>query len=467
MTATLDPHIFRAYDIRGKAGTQLTEDICEQIGCVFGCIVRERYSIDRPRIVVGRDARLHSAAFDAAVTRGLTSAGCQVLSMGPTPSPVNYFTIVSLKLDGGVQITASHNPGTDNGLKLQVREAEAFSGEDLQKLRERIEKASSLKLKASSQKRGSAENIDAVEPYVGHYAKLFEGLGWGLKIVTDCGNGITGPVNNAILRKIGCKVTELYGDPDGTFPNHLADPSKWDTLKELQETVRGTKSDGGLAFDGDGDRIGLVDERGTIHTADEILLLLSKRYLRMFPGKPIIFTTSMSSTLETEIKKWGGKPVMCAVGHSVVEHTMRQEGAPLGGEQSGHFFLQDVAFGYDDALAVALVLVAILHDEGKPFSKLFQEFPKVFHAPELRPHCPDGEKTRIVRSITEHFAKIYPVNTMDGARIDFGDGAWANIRQSNTAPKLSVCIEARSPEKLKAAEDEVLRHLGTYPEVEL
>jgi phosphomannomutase/phosphoglucomutase len=175
----------------------------------------------------------------------------------------------------------------------------------------------------------------------------------------------------------------------------------------------------------------------------------------------------MSSTLETEIKKWGGKPVMCAVGHSVVEHTMRSEGAPLGGEQSGHFFLQDIAHGYDDALAVALVLIAIRHDEGKPFSILFHEFLKVFHAPELRPHCPDGEKTRIVRSITEYFARIYPVNTMDGARIDFGDGAWANIRQSNTAPKLSVCIEARSPEKLKAVEGEVLRHLRTYPEVEL
>ncbi len=466
MPSPIDPHIFRAYDIRGKAGSQITEAACEQIGAAFGMIVRERYKIDQPKIVVGRDARTHSAAFDQAVTKGLMAAGCHVLSMGPTPSPINYFTIVRQKLDGGIQITASHNPGEDNGLKLQVRDAEAFSGNDLQMLRKRIEEGQGQG-QGRGQDQGSVEVINAVDPYFDHYSKLFDGMGRGLSIVTDCGNGITGPVNNAILTKIGCKITKLYSEPDGTFPNHLADPSKWDTLKELQETILKTKADGGLAFDGDGDRVGLVDELGTIHTADEMLLLLAKRYLKQFPGKPVVFTTSMSSTLETEIMKWGGKPVMCAVGHSVVEHTMREQGAPLGGEQSGHFFLGDVAHGYDDALAVALVLIAIRHDEGKPFSELFHEFPKVFHAPELRPHCADGEKTRIIQSITEHFSKLYPVNTMDGARIDFGDGAWVNIRQSNTAPKLSICMEARSEEKLKEVEGVVLAQLRTYREVEL
>jgi phosphomannomutase/phosphoglucomutase len=484
MLSPIDPHIFRAYDIRGKAGSQITEDACEQIGFAFGMIVRERYKIDHPRIVVGRDARTHSAGFDAAVTKGLLAAGCHVLSMGPTPSPINYFTIVTQKLDGGIQITASHNPGSDNGLKLQVRDAEAFSGDDLQKLRVRIEsgtKRIATPLRQGYEGQASEQRtedeltahssqltaINAVDPYFDHYSQLFDGMGRGLSIVTDCGNGITGPVNNAIIRKIGCKITDLFSEPDGTFPNHPADPSKWDTLKELQETIIRTKADGGLAFDGDGDRVGLVDELGNIHTADEMLLLLAKRYLTKFPGSPVVFTTSMSSTLETEITKWGGKPVMCAVGHSVVEHTMRHEGAPLGGEQSGHFFLKDVAYGYDDALAVALVLIAIRHEEGKPFSELFKEFPTVFHAPELRPHCADGEKTRIIQSITEHFSKVYPVNTMDGARIDFGDGAWANIRQSNTAPKLSVCLEARSEKKLADITEIVLRELRTYEEIEL
>ncbi|MDD5055561.1 MAG: phosphomannomutase/phosphoglucomutase [Candidatus Peribacteraceae bacterium] len=490
----IDPHIFRAYDIRGKAGSQITEDACEQIGYAFGVIVKERYKVDHPKIVVGRDARTHSAGFDQAVTIGLLAAGCHVLSIGPTPSPVNYFTIVTQKLDGGIQITASHNPGTDNGLKLQVRDAEAFSGDDLQELRVRIERGTkrtansdptSPRLRGASQRTedeltadrplvarfasgdSSLTAINAVDPYFDHYSTLFDGMGRGLSIVTDCGNGIAGPVNNAILRKIGCRITDLYSEPDGTFPNHLADPSKWDTLKELQEGIIKTKADGGLAFDGDGDRVGLVDELGKIHTADEMLLLLAKRYLQKFPDSPVVFTTSMSSTLVTEIAKWGGKPVMCAVGHSVVEHTMRHEGAPLGGEQSGHFFLKDVAYGYDDALAVALVLIAIRHDEGKPFSELFKEFPTVFHAPELRPHCADGEKTRIIESITKHFSTLYPVNTMDGARIDFGDGAWANIRQSNTAPKLSVCLEARSEKKLEDITEIVLRELRTYKEIEL
>jgi phosphomannomutase/phosphoglucomutase len=462
MPTPIDPHIFRAYDIRGKAGPQITEDACRKIGFAFGETVKEKYGIEHPCIVVGRDARTHSASFDAAVTEGLLAAGCRVLSMGPTPSPVNYFTIVRLKLDGGIQITASHNPGTDNGLKLQTRDAEAFSGDDLQMLRKRIE--TDGERMAS---RGSTETIDAVGPYIDHYATLFAGAGRGLSIVTDCGNGIAGPVYNETLRRIGCTVTALYEEPDGTFPNHLADPSKWDTLKELQAEIRKTKAFCGLAFDGDGDRVGLVDEQATIRTADEMLLLLAQDYLVRFPGKAVIFTTSMSSTLDTEIRKWGGKPVMCAVGHSVVEHAMREHGAPLGGEQSGHFFLEDVAHGYDDALAVALQLIKIMHAGKKPPSSLFEDFPKVFHAPELRPHCPDNKKRQIVESITKHFSVRYPVNTTDGARIDFGDGAWANVRFSNTAPKLSVCIEARSADKLRSVEGEVLAQMRTYPEVEL
>ncbi len=462
MSSPIDPHIFRAYDIRGKAGTQITQDACRQIGFTFGFILKEKYKIDHPRVVVGRDARTHSASFDAAVTEGLVAAGCHVLSMGPTPSPINYFTIVRLSLDGGVQITASHNPGSDNGMKLQVRDAEAFSGDDLQVLRRRIEKGG-----GRTTSRGSTEAIDAVGPYIDHYATLFAGAGTGLSIVTDCGNGIAGPVYNETLKRIGCTVTALYEEPDGTFPHHLADPSKWDTLKELQGEIRTKNAFCGLALDGDGDRVGLVDERGDIRTADEMLLLLAQDYLVRFPGKAVIFTTSMSSTLETEIRRWGGKPVMCAVGHSVVEHAMREHDAPLGGEQSGHFFLEDVAHGYDDALAVALQLIKILHAGKKSPSSLFADFPKVFHAPELRPHCPDGDKTRIVQSLTAHFVKKYSVDVTDGARIDFGEGAWANIRQSNTSPKLSVCIEARSAAKLSSVEEEVLAQMRTYPEIEL
>ena len=223
----------------------------------------------------------------------------------------------------------------------------------------------------------------------------------------------------------------------------------------------------GFAFDGDGDRIGVVDEKGEIRTADEILLLLAEDHLSRHRGKPIVFTVSNSSILETEIAQWNGIPIMCTVGHSFVEHAMREHGALLGGEQSGHFFFGEEYFGFDDALMAALRTLSIVQKRGKPCSALFKEFPKVYQTPEYRPTCPDEDKARIVEEIKQHFLnKKYPINTLDGARIDFGDSAWAGIRKSNTAPKLSVCMEARSPKKLKEVEKEVMGILKKYPEIQ-
>lgn len=457
----IDPHIFRAYDIRGKAGSQLTEEACTLIGKAFGSIVRETYGIDHPKIAIGRDMRPSSPALERALIDGVVSTGCHVLTIGETPSPLNYFTICRLKLDGGLQITASHNPSEDNGIKLQVRDAVAFAGEDIQTLRKRIDTGHFLT------GTGSEETIDAVGPYLAWVTETFGAKGKGLSIVVDCGNGITGPVAMRAFGKTGSAVTGLYTDPDGTVPNHLADPSKHATLKDLEKAVKEKSADIGFAFDGDGDRVGIVDEQGVIRSADEILLLLARDYLKRFPGKPIVFTVSMSSTLETEIRKWGGIPVMCAVGHSFVEHEMRRHGAPLGGEQSGHFFLEDIAHGYDDALATALQILAIVQQSGKPMSALLADFPKVFVAHERRPHCQDSKKAAVIASIISHFERSFPVNTLDGARIDFGDGAWANIRQSNTAPKISICIEARSMEKLKEVEELILEEMKKYPEVEM
>jgi phosphomannomutase/phosphoglucomutase len=221
----------------------------------------------------------------------------------------------------------------------------------------------------------------------------------------------------------------------------------------------------GIAFDGDGDRLGLVDEKGVIHNADDILLLLAKDHLMRNKGMPVIFTVSNSEILNTEIVRYGGKPIMTKVGHSYVEHAMREHDALLGGEQSGHFFCGEGYYGFDDALVGALRILSIVRRGQKPVSHLFAEFPTVYQAHELRPHCPDDRKTAIITSITEHFQKTHSVITLDGARIDFGDGAWAGIRQSNTSPCISVCMEARSPEKLAEVEAAVLRHLKTYPEI--
>ena len=457
----IDPHIFRAYDIRGKAGTQITEEVSELIGRGFGTIVREMYGADHRSLAVGRDARTHSPAFEDAVVRGLRDAGCNVLRIGPVPSPMNYFTVCDRGLDGSIQITASHNGPEDNGLKLQTRGAAAFSGDDLQRLYKKIIQGAFLT------GNGTKEETDAFAPYLAALTRQFGNPGKGIRAVVDTGNGVAGPAYTTVLRALGIEVTGLFTEPDGRFPNHLADPSKQETLAELQKTVLSHKADIGLAFDGDGDRVGVVDETGAIRTADEILLLLAEEHLKRHPGKPVVFTVSNSGALETEIRRWGGEPVMCAVGHSFVEHEMLARGSLLGGEQSGHFFCFEKYHPFDDALVAALHVLRILSDRGKPFSALFRNFPKVYQMPELRPHCPDSAKARIVTAAAEHFAARYPVNSLDGARIDFGDGAWAGIRKSNTSPRLSICIEARSPGKLKEVERIVLEHLKTYPEIML
>ena len=455
----LDPHIFRAYDIRGKAGTQISEEACEWIGRAFGSTLRERYKKDHPTVAVGRDARTHGPSLEKALRKGLLHAGCEIFLIGQTPSPVNYFTICDRKLDGGIHVTASHNPAGDNGLKLQVRDAEAYAGDDLQTLRMRIEQNNFLSGE------GNEKEIDAETPYLKRLSAMFPDAGKGLKIAVDSGNGVAGPLYVKVLRSSGCDVTELYTDPDGTFPNHAADPSKWDTLQELQAIVTKKKLHAGLAFDGDGDRLGLVDENGKIRKADEILLLLAEEHLKNYPGKPVVFTVSNSSILETEIQKWGGKPVMCKVGHSFVEHEMRHVGALLGGEQSGHFFCFENYFGFDDALVAALHVMKALQKKASPLSEIFANYPAIFQTPELRPHCPDAKKAEVIKRITEHFSKSYLVNTLDGARIDFGDGAWAGIRQSNTSPCISICMEARSENKLREVEKIVLGHVREYHEL--
>ena len=459
----IDPHIFRAYDIRGKAHTQLSADACRQIGRAFGTVLRRLYSKDHPEVVVGRDARTHGLELETAVIEGLVKSGCHVIDIGQTPSPLNYFTICSNKSDGGIQVTASHNPKEDNGLKLQLRDAEAYSGDDLQKLREQIEADDFLEGNGSV-----ATTFDAIEPYEKSLTEKFAGVGNGLTVVVDGGNGVAGPVNCAVLRGVGATVIELFTEPDGNFPNHAADPSKHSTLKDLQATVKEHDADIGIAFDGDGDRLGVVDQQGNIRSADDVLLLLAQDHLKRNIGSPVVFTVSNSESLNTEIARMGGKPIMTKVGHSFVEHAMREHNSLLGGEQSGHFFCGEDYYGFDDALVAALRILLIMHaNPTKSVSGLLSHFPKVYQAPELRPSCPDDAKGKVIAAITVHFQKTYTVNTLDGVRIDFGDGAWAGIRQSNTSPCISVCMEARDVQKLNEIQKIVTSHLETYPEIDL
>ncbi len=460
MSIPIDPRIFRAYDIRGKAEEQITRDACFQIGRAFGTELQERYGIASPMVCVGRDARTHSPDFERAVIEGLCESRCTVIAIGQTPSPVNYFMICDQKLDGGIHVTASHNPASDNGLKLSLRDAEAFSGEDLQGLRKRIEQG-----RMRSNGNGTVRSYDAESPYIDRLLMIFPNVGTGLSIVVDAGNGVAGPLNCDVLRKVGATVHELYTEPDGPFPNLPADPSKRETLRDAQALVREKNADIGCAFDGDGDRLGVIDETGTIRSADEILLLLAQDHLSRYPGAPIVFTVSNSGILESEIRVWGGKPVLSKVGHSFVEHAMREHDAKLGGEQSGHFFCAEQYYGFDDALVAALRILSIIENRKKPLSKLCENFPAVYQSPEHRPRVPDEHKGRIIEEVTAHFTRDHNVLTLDGARIDFGDGSWAGIRQSNTSPRISICIEARSPQRLQEIEEIILGHLKKYPEI--
>lgn len=461
LPTTIDRSIFRAYDIRGLAATQLTPEVAYAIGRGFGSTLIELYKKDAPTVAVGRDARTHGPALEEALVQGLVECGCEVLLIGQTPSPMNYFAICHEQLDGGVQITASHNPAEYNGCKLQTREAHAYAGEQLQELYERIAK------QQFTNGSGTTAPLDIQTPYTKKMVELFPNQGKGLHVVVDAGNGVAGPDYCAILRAVGCQVTELYTEPDGTFPNHAADPSKLSTLKELQETVAAIHADMGFAYDGDGDRVGLVDETGAIRSADEILLLLAEDHLARFPNGNVVCTVSNSGTIPSEVTAWGGTPIMCQVGHSHVEHAMVEHGALLGGEQSGHFFCAEGYYSYDDALVASLHILHIVTTQGKSIGELCAEFPPVVQLPEHRPHCLDNKKTAIITSITEHFSEHYETNTLDGVRIDFGNDGWAGIRQSNTSPCISICIEARTEQHAQEIYDIVYTHLKTYPEIEL
>lgn len=460
MQQSIDPRIFRAYDIRGRADTQLSKYAYEMIGRAFGSEVRKRTGKDSPKVCIGRDARLHSPEFEQAAIKGLLSTGCTVLQIGAVPSPVNYFTICEFGLDAGAQVTASHNPGHDNGIKFNLAGAESFAGDDIQLLRKRIDENDFVTGE------GKLEELDATTTYVDKVSSLFKGVGEGLTVAVDCGNGIAGPINTKILGNVGATIIGLYIEPDGNFPNHIADPSKHETLKDLQKAVVEQKADIGIAFDGDGDRAGLVDETGAVRNADQTLLLLAVDHLSRHAGAPVIYTVSASGILESEIRRLGGKPVMCKVGHSNVEHAMQEHHALLGGETSGHLFCGEDYYHFDDACVAALRILTILKNKGKPFSHAFADFPKTFQMPELRPYTPDDVKGKIVTDSIGHFSKKYPTETMDGARIDFGDNAWAGIRQSNTSPCISVCIEARSQEKMNAVKAEIMDFLKAYPEID-
>jgi phosphomannomutase/phosphoglucomutase len=453
--------IFREYDVRGVVGTDLTASAMQTMGRAFGTYVQRRTG--RRRIAIGYDARETSSAFQKAAVAGLLRSGCDVIDLGQVPTPLVSFAVNTLFVDGAVQITASHNPAEFNGLKLQVG-ADPLAGEELQHV-ERL-----IANRSFTSGRGALSEANVTTPYrhcIQHKVRIARPL----KVVVDAGNGVNGPLACEVIGELGCEVIPLYCQPDGTFPNHPADPAEAENLQDLVTTVRAQSADLGIAFDGDGDRIGIVDERGEIVPPDRYLLLYVREALREGPAK-VVFEVRCSEALFDGVVKYGGIPVMSKCGNTAILPTMRQNKAVLGGELSGHIFFNDPPIDFDDALFAACRLIQYVAASDQPLSAMLDEIwsglPVYVSSPELRIPCPDFRKAEIVDKMRQTFLDKYRVIDLDGARIYFDDDAWALIRTSNTQPRLSLRFEARTDKQLAAIKNEVQRELVKYlPEVEI
>ncbi len=451
----MNRNIFREYDIRGIADRDLTDEVVRSVGRAFGQRMRER---GMPRIAVGRDVRLSSPRIAAALIEGLRDQGASVVDVGQVPTPALYFAVLHLGTDGGVMVTGSHNPIEYNGLKLSEG-VSSLHGAEIQELGERAERAGAVAA------RGGLETAVVDDDYLDDLVSRVR-LARRLRVVCDPGNGAASLLGPRFLRALGCEVDAIFAEPDGRFPNHLPDPTVPAFMKALQARVLATRADLGIGFDGDADRVGAVDETGRLLFGDQVLALYAADVLARRPGSPIVFEVKCSQGLVEWIEQKGGKPLMWKAGHSLIKAKMRETGAPLGGEMSGHMFFADEFPGYDDALYGAGRLLRLVAAEPGPLSARVNALPqsRFVSTPELRLDCTDERKFAIVESVREHFRKRHPVIDVDGVRVQFGDG-WGLIRASNTQPVLVVRFEARSRERLQAIAREVTDVLAAYPEV--
>ncbi|MFO0724950.1 MAG: phosphomannomutase/phosphoglucomutase [Myxococcota bacterium] len=435
----IDPTIFRSYDIRGIVDKDLTEDAVERVGKAYGTLAQERGA---RVLTVGKDCRDSSPRLFSALVRGLTSTGIHVLDVGTVATPMQYFSIPALKADGGVQITGSHNPPEYNGLKLTLM-GQSLYGEDIQ----RIGKLAQDGPWKTGQ--GKVDVIDIVGPYARY---MIENIQLGkrkLKVVIDGGNGTAGPFAVPIFESLGMEVVPLFIEMDATFPNHHPDPTVEENLIDLRKKVLETQADFGIAFDGDGDRIGVIDEKGGILWGDQLMILFSRAVLKERPGAAIVGEVKCSKTLYDDIRAHGGQAIMWKTGHSLIKGKMKEVHAELAGEMSGHIFFKHRYFGFDDATYAGLRLAEIVSRTEAPVSTLLTGVPKMYATPELRYDCPEALKFRLVEAAIQHFKKLgHDVIDVDGARVTLKDG-WGLVRASNTQPILVLRFEAETEARLK------------------
>lgn len=441
----MNPLIFREYDVRGVADRDLTDELASDLGRSFGTFLLKR---GQKRIVVGRDCRLSSPRLHTALVAGLLETGLQLIDIGVVPTPLMYFSVFHLDADGGVQITGSHNPPQDNGFKLMSGKA-TLAGEEVRELRRLIEQR-----EFSLNGGGSQESWDPTEAYAGYMRGNIKLARTDLRFAIDAGNGAGGPSALAAMQAVGLSPVAMYCEMDGAFPNHHPDPSLPENMAELVARVQRDGLELGIAYDGDADRIGVVDNRGTVVYGDRLMILLSRHILKRHPGAAILGEVKCSQTMYDDITKHGGRPIVWKTGHSLIKKKMKEEHALLAGEMSGHVFFADRYFGFDDAIYASLRLLEIVAESGRSLDQMLADVPVTHSTPELRVDCKDEVKFGIVERVLAHYRATHDVLNVDGARITF-QGGWGLVRASNTQPALVLRFEAQTAERLAEIRSEV------------
>ena len=434
----MNPAIFREYGIRGVAERDFDAGFARRLGLAYGTLAREA---GKRRVSVGRDCRLTSDRYAAAVVDGLAATGLAVVDLGVCPTPLMYFSLFHWGLDGGIQVTGSHNPSDYNGFKVCLG-TDALYGEQIQELRRLIEAG---RFASGS---GTVEERPVVPVYQDDIVGRVGRLARPIRVVVDAGNGTAGPVAPAIYRRLGAEVHELFCDPDGRFPNHHPDPTLPENMEDLVHAVAERGAELGIAFDGDADRIGVVDAHGRIIWGDELLVVFARDVLARHPGAVVVSEVKCSQRLYDDIARHGGRGIMWKAGHSLLKAKMRETGALLGGEMSGHIFFKDGYFGYDDAIFAGARLLDVLARSGKAVDALLADLPPSHTTPEIRVDCPDDVKFRLAEGVRDHFrAAGYEIIDVDGVRVRFPHG-WGLVRASNTQPALVMRFEAETPAAL-------------------
>jgi phosphomannomutase/phosphoglucomutase len=456
---SIPSHVFREYDIRGLTSHELTPGFAEALGRGFGAYLLEK-SPGAQCIVLGRDHRTSSPALARAFSRGVRAFGVDVCSIGIVPTPLTYFAANTLPVDGLCMITGSHNPPDYNGFKVGIGKT-TLAGAEVQELKQHV-----LHARESGAARDGVETeLDVVTPYLHFVTQTLGKALRKLKVVVDAGNGTGGIVAPRLLRALGHQVIELFCELDGTFPNHHPDPTVVENLRDLQETVRAEKADLGVAFDGDSDRVGAVDENGGILWGDQLMILFARDILKQHPGATIVSEVKCSQTMYDDIEAHGGRAIMWKAGHSLIKAKMKEEHALLAGEMSGHLFFRHRYYGFDDGIYSAARLLELVARDGRPLSRMLDGVPKTFSSPEIRKDFPEEKKFEAVERAKEKLRKVGRTIEVDGVRV-IVPGGWGLIRASNTQPILVLRWEAQTKEKMAELQrlvegtvDEVRREL--------